>query len=174
MASEGVEFGTGRLPAEGGEGSSRRLPPWTRVAAVFVALLAAVGFLLAGGADEAFVYSKQVHEVLAAPGEFAGRPLRVEGDLKDDSVVFREEPCEWRFVLSSEGREMPVRYPRCVVPDTFQSGMGLKVVVEGRLQPDGSFLASQVIPKCPSKYDPDQHEQLKRSGKRPPHQMNPS
>ena len=162
------------VPGGASEPSRRAVPPWARIAAVFVALLAGVGFLLAGGADEAFVYSKKVHEVLGAPDEFAGRPLRVEGDLKDGTVRFREEPCEWRFVLSSGGREMPVRYPRCVVPDTFQEGSGLQVVVEGRLQADGTFLASQVIPRCPSKYDPAQHDRLKASGKRPPHQLDPS
>ena len=38
----------------------------------------------------------------------------------------------------------------------FNSPMGISVVVEGRLAADGTFHASQVIPRCPSRYEMDQ------------------
>jgi cytochrome c-type biogenesis protein CcmE len=34
--------------------------------------------------------------------------------------------------------------------------MGISVVVQGRLGPDGVFHASEVIPRCPSRYEMDQ------------------
>lgn len=121
---------------------------------IVAALGATVAALLLGsGAQEAFVYSKLVDEVVTHPAAWRDRELRVEGLLTQGSIRFRESPCEWRFTLEKNGHEMPVRYPQCIVPDTFRDGVNLTVVVQGKLQRDGSFLASQVVPRCPSKYE---------------------
>ncbi|QQR89442.1 MAG: cytochrome c maturation protein CcmE [Myxococcales bacterium] len=138
----------------------RRLPGWAKIGIVFTLLCTAVGFLLFGSdASDAFVYSKLVHEVVDTPAMFEGKQLRVEGDLRQGSVKFREQPCEWRFVLEKKDKIMAVRFPQCVVPDTFRDGQGLTVTVEGTLNKDGSFLASQVIPRCPSKYEMKQRSE---------------
>lgn len=135
-------------------GERAGLPPFLKVITVLVMLGAALAFLLFGSqASDAFVYSKLVHEVAAAPDSFRGRELRIEGDLTKGSLRFRERPCEWRFVIEKQGQRIPVRFPQCIVPDTFQDGVGLSVTVQGRLQEDNSFLANQVVPKCPSKYE---------------------
>jgi cytochrome c-type biogenesis protein CcmE len=137
-------------PAE----ESRGLSPLVKVGVVFTLLGGALALLMFGSqASDALVYSKLVDEVLSKPADFKGRELRVEGDLKQGSIHFRESPCEWRFVLGKQGKEMPVRFPQCIVPDTFKDGMGLKVTVQGKLTSDGYFLANQVIPRCPSKYE---------------------
>ena len=142
-----------------------------KVAGVFAVLAVALGLLIFGSdAGDAFVYSKLVHEVLADPSQFKDRELRVEGDLKPGSIVFREDPCEWRFVIKKENREMPVRFPQCIVPDTFKDGMGIVVTVQGKIQDDGSFLADQVIPRCPSKYEMKQRGQ---DGEKMPHTAPP-
>lgn len=149
---------------------SRGLSPIVKVGTVFVVLAGALAFLLFGSeASDAFVYSKLVHEVTADPGRFQGRELRVEGDLKMGSVKFREDPCEWRFTLKKKGEEMPVRFPECVVPDTFRDDMPLEVTVQGTYQENGTFLANQVIPRCPSKYE---MKQRKADGEDMPHGPN--
>lgn len=138
-----------------------------KILAVFAVLGSALALLIFGSdAGDAFVYSKLVHEVLADPAQFKDRELRVEGDLKQGSIVFREDPCEWRFTIKKENREMPVRFPQCIVPDTFKDGMGIVVTVQGKIQDDGSFLANQVIPRCPSKYEMKQKQQ---NGETMPH-----
>ena len=143
------------------------LPGWAKVGIVFTLLTGTVVFLLmSSGAQEAFVYSKLVHEVMAEPASFQGRPLRVEGELRQGSITFREEPCEWRFVLHKENKEMPVRFPQCVVPDTFRDGVGIHVTVQGELAADNHFDANQVIPRCPSKYEMEQRE---AAGEEMPH-----
>lgn len=146
-----------------------RTPVWAKIGAVFAFLGAGVAFLLSGtGASEAFVYSKLVDEVMRAPDQFVGRELRVEGELQRGSVRFVDEPgCEHSFVLQREGLEMPVRFPRCVVPDTFRDDMPMpvNVVVQGQLQPNGTFLANEVIPRCASHYD----EATGGNGQQPPH-----
>jgi len=130
----------------------RAIPSVVKVGIVFVVLVGAAGWLLSGS-ESPFVYSKLVHEVMSEPESFQGRRLRVEGELRQGSIQFREDPCEWRFVLQQEGKEMPVRFPQCVVPDTFRDGTGLQVTVQGELNEEGVFLANQVIPRCPSKYE---------------------
>jgi cytochrome c-type biogenesis protein CcmE len=145
------------------------LSPVVKVAIVFTMLGGALALLLFGSqASDALVYSKLVDEVLTKPGDFRGRELRVEGDLKQGSIKFREDPCEYRFVLGKPGKEMPVRFPQCIVPDTFKDGVGLKVTVQGKLTNDGYFLANQVIAKCPSKYE--MNERAKK-GQAVPHAM---
>ena len=141
--------------------------PLIKVGIVFAMLGGAIALLMfSTSADDAFVYSKLVHEVQKDPKAFENRELRVEGDLKPGSILFQETPCEWRFVLKSEGQEMPVRFPQCIVPDTFKDGMGIKVTVQGKLTDEGHFAANQVIPRCPSKYE---MQQAIERGEKMPH-----
>lgn len=147
-------------PVEVAGKESTGLSPLVKVSVVFTMLAGALALLwFSTKADDAFVYSKMVDEVLQRPAQFTGRELRVEGDLKQGSILFKESPCEWRFVLNAKKQEMPVRFPQCIVPDTFKDGMGLKVTVQGKLTSDGYFLANQVIPRCPSKYDMKQMQE---------------
>ena len=147
--------------------ASKGLSPLVKIAVVFVVLGGALSLLLFGSeASDALVYSKLVHEVLSKPDEFKGREVRVEGDLKQGSIQFREDPCEYRFVIGKEGKEMPVRFPQCIVPDTFKDGVGLQVSVQGKLTDQGYFLANKVIAKCPSKYEMQERRQR---GEKMPH-----
>lgn len=127
-----------------------------------------VVLLLKSGAGDAMTYSKLVDEVVTHPDRYADRQLRVEGQLEQGSIRFREEPCEWRFVIEKNGRSMPVRFPECVVPDTFRDGFGISVTVQGHLQEDHTFLANEVIPRCPSKYE---MQQRAGRGEALPHSM---
>jgi cytochrome c-type biogenesis protein CcmE len=158
------EASLAREPEEPGRGG---MSPALKIALIVGLLGAAVGLLLFGSsASDAFVYSKLVNEVMANPQSFAGRELRVEGQLKPGSIKFREDPCEYRFVIEKEGKEMPVHFPQCVVPDTFRDGMGISVTVQGKLTGQGGFLANQVVPRCPSKYE---MQQKKKNGEVMPH-----
>jgi cytochrome c-type biogenesis protein CcmE len=147
------------------------LSPLVKILVVFTVLGGALSLLMFGsGASDALVYSKLVDEVLTKPADFRGRELRVEGDLKQGSIKFRESPCEYRFTLGKQGKEMDVRFPQCIVPDTFKDGVGLQVTVQGKLTDDGYFLANKVIAKCPSKYEMKERQQR---GEKMPHAMLP-
>jgi cytochrome c-type biogenesis protein CcmE len=153
-------------PARDDEGG---LSPLLKVGIVFAMLGGALALLwFSTTAQDAFVYSKLVNDVLRDPAAFKGRDVRVEGDLKQGSILFQESPCEWRFVLGQPGKEMSVRFPQCIVPDTFKDGVGLKVTVQGRLTDEGYFVANQLIPRCPSKYE---MQQAKERGEKMPHSM---
>jgi len=71
------------------------------------------------------------------------------------------------------GVEMPVRFAQCVVPDTFRDmpGMDVGVTVEGELQTDGNFEASNVLAKCPSKYE---MKEKAKNGQMPPDYVPPT
>ncbi len=142
---------------------------YTVVSLVMLAV-AIAGLVLTGMKDNA-IYSKPVDELLAQRAKFAGRPVRAEGNLVHGTLAKRESPCEYRFIISKNGVEVPVRFAQCVVPDTFRDvpGMDVGVTVEGELRADDTFEATSVLAKCPSKYEMDDR---KAKGETMPHGLN--
>jgi cytochrome c-type biogenesis protein CcmE len=120
-----------------------------------VAGAAALVAVFLGGMKDNAIYSKGVDELVKDQARFLGRSVRAEGNLVHGSLMKRDSPCEYRFTITKNKVDVPVRYAQCVVPDTFRDvpGMDVGVTVEGQLQPDGSFVASSVLAKCPSKYE---------------------
>jgi len=136
-----------------------------------------VGVLLVGVAitglvlsfQDAAVYAKTVDQLVADKAKMAGRAVRVEGNLVKGSLVHQEKPCEYRFRMAEKGAEIPVRYAQCVVPDTFRDvpGMDVRVTVEGKMSAEGTFEATLVMAKCPSKYEMKDRQ---TKGEAAPHQ----
>lgn len=147
--------------------TKRALPASFKIGLIFFALSGVFVFiLLSSEAGDAMSYSRLVSEVVSDPDTHRGRQLRVEGDLQPGSILFRESPCEWRFVIERDGYALPVRFPECVVPDTFRDGFGIQVTVRGHLEDDGGFRANEVIPRCPSRYE---MEERYEAGEEMPH-----
>ncbi len=123
--------------------------------AVLLVMAAGILLLVMSSFKNAAVYAKHVDEVVAGRSELTGKRLRVEGMLVHDTLERRDQPCEYRFQMERNGSKLAVRYPQCVVPDTFRdvAGVEVGVTVEGKLTPDGDFVATQVMAKCPSKYE---------------------
>ena len=66
------------------------------------------------------------------------------------------------FRVTDNARTIAVAY-RGILPDLFKEGSG--VVAQGRVQPDGSFEASEVLAKHDENYmPPEAAEALKRAG----------
>ncbi len=132
-----------------------------------MAAAAIVALVLVGMQDKG-VYSKDVDVLLAEKAKFVGKPVRVEGNLVHGSLVKRETPCEYRFTIEKKGVEIPVRYAKCIVPDTFRDvpGVEIGVTVEGELLGDSSLEANAVLAKCPSKYE---MKQKSANGEKMPH-----
>ena len=75
--------------------------------------------------------------------------MRVSGDVAAGSIEHLDGRVD--FVLEEEGKKMPVSYTGSdPLPDTFKDGA--QALVEGKLMPDGRFMAEQVQAKCASKY----------------------
>jgi cytochrome c-type biogenesis protein CcmE len=147
-----------------------RSRPWTgAAAAVGLAMGAgAIAALVLTGMQDKAIYSKPVDELLAQRAKFVGRPVRAEGNLVHGSLTKRDQPCEYRFTIAKNAAEMPVRFAQCIVPDTFRDvpDIDVGVTVEGELANDGSFEATNVLAKCPSKYE---MQQRKDRGEGMPH-----
>jgi cytochrome c-type biogenesis protein CcmE len=124
--------------------------------------------LVLGSADKAAIYSVPTDQLVAQRDEYAARTVRVEGMLVKGSLLHRAEPCEYRFSIEKNGARLPVRYAHCVVPDTFRDvpDMDVEVTAEGKLTPEGHFEASQIMAKCPSKYE---MRQRAAGGEKAPH-----
>lgn len=103
---------------------------------------------------DATVYAKGVDQLQAEKDKWVGRSVRVEGVLVRGTLKFQEKPCEYNFDAEKGGKTIHIRYPSCIKPDTLRDDMPeVGVTAEGKLQANGEFLASNVLAKCPSKYE---------------------
>lgn len=95
-----------------------------------------------------------------APADIArkGIPLdqavRIGGMVEEGSVRHGGDGVTITFLVGDESdATIPVRFTG-IVPDLFKEGSG--VVAEGRFQPDGRFVASEILAKHDENYMPPQ------------------
>jgi len=93
-----------------------------------------------------------------APGDVArkGLPLdravRIGGMVKQGSIQREADGVSIRFIVADDtDATIAVRF-RGITPDLFREDSG--VVAEGRFQPDGSFVASEILAKHDENYMP--------------------
>lgn len=95
--------------------------------------------------------------------------IRAGGMVKQGSVVRSDQDLTVEFQVTDFVSSVTVRYTG-ILPDLFDEGQG--VVAMGRLQPDGVFVADQVLAKHDENYMPpevsDALEKAEASGARAP------
>jgi cytochrome c-type biogenesis protein CcmE len=79
------------------------------------------------------------------------RAFRVGGLVEEGSVQREANGLTVRFVVTDTAQTVPVRYTG-MLPDLFSEGKG--VVAQGKLGPDGIFVADQVLAKHDENYMP--------------------
>ncbi len=79
------------------------------------------------------------------------RAFRVGGLVETGSVKREPNGLTVRFVVTDTAKTVPVSYTG-MLPDLFQEGKG--VVAQGKLGPDGVFVAEQVLAKHDENYMP--------------------
>ncbi|WNO52609.1 cytochrome c maturation protein CcmE [Stakelama saccharophila] len=82
-----------------------------------------------------------------------GRAVRLGGMVEKGSVVRQKDGVTVHFVVTDGKAEVPVRFTG-VTPDLFREGSG--VVAEGRFEPDGGFVADNLLAKHDERYMPPQ------------------
>ncbi len=92
-----------------------------------------------------------VSEFLGQKASFDGKLVRVDGLIAPGSVVQKPGDPSLKFTVVEGNDSLLVAYSG-VVPDTFKEGN--EVVVEGTLDSTGTFQAKTLMPRCPSKYEP--------------------
>lgn len=134
------------------------------VGATAVALL--LGWLAWSGASEgAFRYYQTLGEFQSAGR--VGQASRVHGYVAPGSIERDVAAKEIRFRVQSTaphaapgaapaGDALSVTFSSLETPDLFKDGA--EVVVEGRLSEQGRFHATNVLAKCPSKFEAAERE----------------
>ncbi len=79
------------------------------------------------------------------------RAFRVGGLVEPSSLARAQDGVTARFRITDTARTIPVTY-QGILPDLFKEGKG--VVAQGRLGPDGVFVADQVLAKHDENYMP--------------------
>lgn len=82
-----------------------------------------------------------------------GRAVRLGGMVEKGSIRRHVDGVTIDFLVTDNVDTVPVRFTG-IVPDLFKEGSG--VVAEGSFQPDGSFVATNILAKHDERYMPPQ------------------
>ena len=122
----------------------------TLIILAVAAVLAAVLLAMSALRDQASYFY--------APGDVArdglplDRPVRIGGMVRHGSVRHDRDGVTTRFVVGDDSSAtIRVRYTG-ILPDLFKEDSG--VVAEGRFQPDGLFVATEILAKHDENYRP--------------------
>ena len=100
---------------------------------------------------------------VAAGKSPTGQAFRIGGMVKDGSI--KRDGLTVHFVITDMVKDIPVAYTG-ILPDLFNEGKG--AVIQGRLDPNGQFIASEVLAKHDENYMPPEAkhalEQAQKNG----------
>ncbi|MEE8486770.1 MAG: cytochrome c maturation protein CcmE [Gemmatimonadota bacterium] len=114
-----------------------------------LAVVASVGMLVMGGLTDNVVYFLTPSELVARGTDAVDQPLRLGGQVKPGSVSWDAEALDLIFVVQDSVGEVDVRYIGAQ-PSMFREGIG--VVIEGSMQGDGVFEATNLMVKHSNEY----------------------
>jgi cytochrome c-type biogenesis protein CcmE len=92
-----------------------------------------------------------------------GQPVRLGGMVQAGTLATEADGVTIRFVVGDGEAQVPVRYSG-IVPDLFIEGSG--VVAEGRMRPDGIFIADNLLAKHDENYIPRELQDMTEAQKR--------
>jgi cytochrome c-type biogenesis protein CcmE len=99
-------------------------------------------------------------EVLSAPQDFRNRTIRIGALVVPQSTQWDPDRVQLKFRVTDDNRHfIPVLFSG-VKPDMYREGQG--VVVEGRLDGQGTFLASNLLVKHSEDYSVDTSERMNK------------
>ncbi len=115
-----------------------------------LALLGGATALVLSAMRENLVFFHTPSEVAEGKAPF-GRTFRIGGMVVDGSLERLPDGVTVRFAVTDTAKTIPVVY-RGALPDLFSEGKG--AVAQGKLGPDGVFVASEVLAKHDENYMP--------------------
>ncbi len=139
---------------------SRKTKRGFLIGGAFVVAIAAVGLTLTALSNAvAYFYTPAD---LAQADALPSGPIRLGGLVAAGSIAHGDNATV-SFVIEDEISTVPVTY-QGILPDLFREGQG--VVVQGRVNADGSVAASEVLAKHDENYMPAEvAEALKEQGR---------
>jgi cytochrome c-type biogenesis protein CcmE len=139
--------------------------PRHKRAAIIVGALIAIGLavvLILNALNSNIALYVTPSEVAAGKSP-TGQAFRIGGMVKDGSL--RRDGLTVHFVITDLVKDIPVAYTG-ILPDLFKEGKG--AVIQGRLDPGGQFIASEVLAKHDENYMPPEAkhalEQAQKNG----------
>lgn len=129
-------------------------PKHQRLVLVSLAIVALVGAVLLAmwGLQDRAAYFVTPTDIAAGKGK-DGSALRLGGMVVKGSLQREVDGVTIRFRVSDTRAETPVIF-KGITPDLFKEGNG--AVAEGRLRPDGVFIADTILAKHDERYMPPQ------------------
>ena len=122
----------------------------TLLVLAIAAVLAAVLLAMSALRDQASYFYAPADVV--RKGLPLSKAVRIGGMVEEGSVRLAGDGVTMDFVVGDEtDATIPVRY-KGIVPDLFKEGSG--VVAEGRFQPGGLFVATEILAKHDENYMP--------------------
>ncbi|HHT62265.1 MAG: cytochrome c maturation protein CcmE [Bacillota bacterium] len=117
-----------------------------------VIILCAVFYLVISGFSNVKVHV-QLEDLVNSGEEYRDTYVQTEGAVLGDSIRWDAPKVELTFKIAGKlnpAVTMPVVYKK-TIPENFQDATD--VLIGGYYDPDGVFLAEEMITKCPSKYE---------------------
>jgi len=119
-----------------------------------------VAYLVLMGLQGTTVYFLTVSELQAKGPAAQNQVFRVSGLLVPGTMARESSGIGIAFQIADEAsKPLPVVYRGGQVPDII--GDNIEIVAEGKLDAQGTFTASTVLAKCPSKLEnapPEEHD----------------
>ena len=120
----------------------------------------AVAYLVLVGIQGATVYFLTVSELQAKGPAAQNQVFRVSGNLVPGTLARDGTGVGVQFLIADPtSQPLPVVYHGGQVPDIM--GDDIEIVAEGKLDASGTFTASSVLAKCPSRLEnapPEEHD----------------
>lgn len=108
-----------------------------------------IGYLIFSGMQDTMGYYLTVSELIEQSPQLTQEKVRVSGKVDEGSVNWDPAGQTLEFAIIDEDITLSVEY-HGVVPDSFKQGQ--KVIIEG-IYDNGTFLASDLMTTCASKYE---------------------
>jgi cytochrome c-type biogenesis protein CcmE len=113
-------------------------------------VVAVAAYLIFIGTGSQVSYYLTVSELEASGPEIADSSVRVAGRIAEGSVVWDAPGLELKFDVVEGEHRLPVVY-HGAMPAGFTGGS--EILVEGKYRTGEPFEATQLITRCPSKYE---------------------
>ncbi len=133
----------------------------------FTVIVLCLLYLVVSGFQKSAMYYFTVTELEARQAEFVDRRIRLAGKVVPGSIQTDDRTLAVAFQIwepiggapDAFSEPRAVRY-KGIVPDTFRDESD--VVLEGKTGADGVFHAETLLAKCPSKYEGQSFEEMKK------------
>ncbi|MCF8563396.1 cytochrome c maturation protein CcmE [Alicyclobacillus tolerans] len=123
----------------------------TKLIVALLVVMGTIGVLIRTAVTHASTFYVTVSELYQEGAQAVHQQTTVSGNLVGSTINYNPDKSLLQFSLqdTAGGRQLPVVF-HGTKPDDFSNGW--PVIVTGTMNSDGTFEASKLLIKCPSKY----------------------